>query len=165
MRFFVIVVISLFLLTSCKTEEELMMEVESVDLTQEGIGIIALGDFLDEDLFELTYDADNTAYHDQRTYDQYHGDIWSVEVDRMERTIQTIIVNKRSEQFATDKGIQVMDSEEMVMSAYGELSYRYEDREQQIVIIGNVDRVHQLHLRFHLYDGEVYSIWFSELEN
>lgn len=140
------------------------MEVESVDLTQEGIGIIALGDFLDEDLFELTYDADNTAYYDQRTYDQYHGDIWSVEVDRMERTIQTIIVNKRSEQFATDKGIQVMDSEELVMSAYGEHSYRYEDRDQQIVIIGNVDRVHQLHLRFHLYDGEVYSIWFSELE-
>ncbi len=152
-------------MTACSTEtmENAMSEVESTDLSNESIEDIKVGMSIDDKSFIMKhgnfepYPA-NEHYATQRNYDHYWNKDIIMSIDRETKEILQVGVLEGNNASSSAMGIKIGTSIDEVITIYGENYFTYEDKEQDIYIIGYVDQLNNLELSFVHFDEKVVGI-------
>lgn len=152
-------------MTACSSEnmEDAMREVESTDLSNESIDGIKAGMSINDKSFRTEHGnfeplPDNEQYATQRNYDQYWNKRIIMSVDRETKEILQVGVMENNDTSSSAMGIKKSSPLEGVITTYGENYFIYEDKEQDINIIGYVDHQNNLKLSFVYFDDKVTAI-------
>lgn len=155
----------LFLMTACSSGnvEEAMREVESTELSNERIDDLKLGMSINSESFRMEHKnfkphPDNEQYFIQRNYDQYWNKDIIMSVGREAKEILQVGVMENNDTSSSAMGIKRGSLIEDVIKTYGENYFTYEDKEQDIYIIGYVDHQNNIKLSFVHFNDKVTGI-------
>ncbi|WP_370296325.1 hypothetical protein [Rossellomorea marisflavi] len=143
----------LLMLSACSTQtlEQSVKEVDSTNLSDEAIGGLKVGTFLQEGS-GFKENESNGEY--DRNYDQYRNGKLDVSVDKETDEILAVGVIEGGTGLTTAH-IGLGSTLEEVTSAYGEDYFSYTDSNQGMQEIGYVDHENNLMLSFVHFDNKV----------